>query len=70
MDPITALEVYGALFEVYKAYATRSIILAAFVGFCIGVSITMIMLLLSLLRENKPKKEKKKKDKEDEGSGT
>jgi len=62
MDPVTALEVYGALFEVYKTYATRNIILAAFVGFCLGVSVTMVMLLLSLLRENKPKKEKKKGD--------
>jgi len=70
MDPITALEVYGALFEVYKAYATRNIILAAFIGFTLGVSITMAMLLLSLLREDKPKKEKKKKDREDEGSRT
>ena len=58
MDPVTALEVYGALFEVYKAYATRNMILAGLIGFTLGITVSMLIALGTILKSDKKKKKK------------
>ena len=61
MNPVTALEIYEALLEVYKIYSTKNIILAGLIGFTLGITISMTILLGSLLKEDK-KSRKKVKD--------